>query len=40
MPKVYFYKGTMHKVYFYHLRIAATLALLFLAGEEKERTIR
>ncbi len=33
-------KGTMPKVYFYHLRIVATLVLLFLVGEEKGRTIR
>ncbi len=30
----------MPMVYFYHLRIVATLALLFLVGEEKGRTIR
>jgi hypothetical protein len=29
----------MPKVYFYHLRIVATLVLLFLVGEEKGRTI-
>ncbi len=29
----------MPKVYFYHLRIDATLILLFLVGEEKGRTI-
>ncbi len=30
----------MSKVYLYHPRIVATLVLLFLVGEEKERTIR
>ncbi len=29
----------MLKVYFYHLRIIATLALLFMVGEEKGSTI-
>ncbi len=29
----------MPKVYFYHLRIVATLILLFPVGEEKGRTI-
>ncbi len=28
----------MPKVYFYHLKIVATLFLLFLVGEEKGRT--
>jgi hypothetical protein len=30
----------MPKVYFYHLRIVATLVLLFPVREEKGRTIR
>ncbi len=33
-------KGSMPKVYLFHLRIVATLVLLFLVGEEKGRTIR
>ncbi len=33
-------KGIMPKVYFNHLRIVATLVLLFPVGEEKGRTIR
>ncbi len=30
----------MPRVYFYHLRVVATLILLFPVGEEKGRSIR
>ncbi len=33
-------KEKMPRVYFYHLRIVATLELLFLFREEKGRTIK